>query len=227
MNITRMHSLFNSVLDHTNEPYFLDNEVDDFIDMGVNHFLADIVFKDLSPSVSVQAKRPHGTSSLESDKLVSSILAPLTFNITVPHTSGVVRFSDIDAALMFEAEEIAELMIILSVSSEGTDYEARYTRYMDRKRRSRNVFTKPTAESPFFHYQSDGIVIEPAASLNYDLSVIKRPRKVSLELGKDCDLPDSMHLRILSYALAAAGVASRDDVMLNLQQAAGMGANRE
>lgn len=230
MNITQMHSWFNILLDHYNEPYFIDDEVDEFINSGTTEFVNDIIFKEYFPTSQAPDRGPQSLSSIESVIQGSEILQPLIIqDVPVTASTGLISISNINSSITTVSGEPSSLMHIISVVKilNNEERAVRFVRHNDRQRFKQNVFKAPSDRNPIFMFGNSGITIEPKDNLSYLLTCIKEPRKVSLSGNVDSDMPAFTHQRIISYALAMAGVASRDDVMLQLQTISGNGTNRQ
>ena len=230
MNIREMHSWFNILLDHFNEPYFIDTEIDEFINAGTVEFVNDIIFKEYFPSAQAQERGPQTLSSIESVIQGSEILQPLLVpDVRVTAVSGIIDRGSIATEIESTIGEPGELMHIIHVVKLLNDEErmVRYVRHNDRPRFKQNVFKAATERNPIFNFSNLGIMVEPRDDEDYLISLVKKPRKVSLETDVDSDLPSFTHQRIIAYAINMAGVASRDDVMLQLQKLSGNGTSRQ
>lgn len=235
MIIQEMHSWFNILLDHYNEPYFTDTEVDEFLNSATTEFVNDIVFKEYFPTSQAPDRGPQSLSSIESVIQGSEILQPLIIeDVEVDAISGKVSISDINTELQgVLSDPKASLMHVISVTKslpvgEGfVDRMVRYTRHNDKQRFKQNVFKAPSVRNPIYNFVHDGLSIEPKDNETYKITILKTPKKVSLEDDIDSDMPAFTHQRIVAYAIALAGVASRDDVMLQLQTISGNGTNRQ
>lgn len=231
MDIVKLHSWFNILLDHYNEAYFIDTEIDEFINAGAVEFVNDIIFKEYFPTMGENEKGMQVLNSIESVIQGSEILQPLIIpDLSVPVLSGRVSNEEINQAISNETFDINDkVMHVLSVTSdlEGEERIVRFVRHNDRARFRQNFFKKPTERNPIFSIARGGLVIEPSDLSSVTVSVLKEPRKVSRENNIDLDLPSFTHQRIVAYAIALSGVATRDDALIQLQQISGNGTARQ
>lgn len=235
MIVSEMHSWFNILLDHYNEPYFIDAEVDEFLNSATVEFVNDIVFKEYFPSSQAAEKGPQSLSAIESVIQGSEILQPLIVeDVAVNAVSGKVSISGINSSLQAKVSDVnASLMHVigltksLPVGESTVDRVVRYVRHNDKQRFKQNVFKSPSARNPIYSFVHDGLSIVPLDDEEYKITLLKYPKRISLEDGSDSDMPSFTHQRIVAYAIALAGVASRDDVMLQLQTISGNGTNRQ
>lgn len=231
MSVDELHSWFNIMLDHYNEPYFIDTEIDAFINSGANEFVNDIIFKEFFPSTGEKETGIQALNSMESVIQGSEILQPLICeNLPVPVTSGYATIEDISNAIKADTGDDADnLLHVLSVSyvNEGENRLVRYVRHNDKARFKQNVFKRPTLRNPIFTIVRKGLSIEPSSISSVVVSALKTPRKVSKEDQIDLDLPEFTHQMIIAYAISMSGVASRDDVLLQLQKFSGNGTARQ
>lgn len=231
MNIVEMRSWFNILLDHYNEPYFIDEEIDEFINSGTIEFVNDIIFKEYFPTLGENEKGIQALNSMESVIQGSEILQPLIIDdLVVPVTSGYALTSSIDSAIQTETGDANDKLmhVVSTVYNNGTEERlVRYVRHNDRARFNSNVFKRATDRNPIFSVSRTGLRIEPNTIDEVILSVLKSPRKVSSSLDIDSDMPDFTHQRIIAYAIAMSGVASRDEVLLQLQKISGNGTARQ
>ena len=230
MTINDMHSWFNILLDHYNEPYFIDTEIDEFINSGAVEFVNDIIFKEYFPSMGENEKGIQALNSIESVIQGSEVLQPLIIpDLTVAVAGGIATNTAINSAIAASTGDANDtIMHVMSVTYDlsGEERLVRYVRHNDRARFRRNEFKKPTERNPIFSLVRNGLLIEPSNLANVIVSVIKNPRKVSKENQIDLDLPEFTHQRVIAYALSMSGIASRDDVLVQLQQLSGNGTNR-
>lgn len=231
MQIDEMHSWFNILLDHYNEPYFIDTEIDEFINSGTMEFVNDIIFKEYFPTLGENEKGIQALNSMESVIQGSEILQPLIIeDIVVPVTSGYALKSSIDSAIQTETGDSNDKLmhVVATVYNNGTeDRLVRYVRHNDKARFNQNVFKKATERNPIFSVSRRGLKISPSTLDELIMSVLKTPRKVSKEDSIDSDMPEFTHQRIIAYAIAMSGVASRDEVLLQLQKISGNGTARQ
>lgn len=230
MTVQDLHSWFNILLDHYNEPYFIDTEVDQLINAGAMELVNDIVFKEFFPTLGENEKGLQALNSMESVQQGSEVLQPLIVpDLSVAVTGNIASNTAINSALQTATGDVKDkAMHVLSVSYSlsGDERVVRYVRHNDRGRFKRNSFKAPTERNPIFSIVRNGLLIEPNVS-PVKVTVVKEPRKVSIEDNITLDLPEFVHQRVIAYALALSGVATRDDVLLQLQKISGNGTARQ
>jgi hypothetical protein len=230
MNINQMHSWFNILLDHYNEPYFTDTETDEFLNAGTLEFVNDVIFKEFFPTLGQEEKGVQVLSSIESVVQGSEIMQPLLVTeVPVSSVDGLISTGSINTAITTAVGEPSELLHVINVVKlhEGDERLVRYVRHNDKPKFKQNVFKRPTARNPIFTFNYNGLLIDPQDTGDYQVSVVKRPRIMSLEDDISSDMPAFTHQRIMSYALSLAIMASRDDVLMQMQRATGNGTNRQ
>lgn len=229
--INKLHSWFNILLDHYNEEYFIDTEVDEFINAGGIEFVNDIIFKEYFPTLGENEKGVQALNSMESVIQGSEILQPLIIpDLTVSVTSGFLSNDDINTALStYTSDANDRIMHVISLTHDvaGDERMIRFVRHNDRARFRQNFFKKPTERNPIFSIVRNGMIIEPSTVDSVSVSILKEPRKVSKKDGISLDLPSFTHQRVIAYAIALSGVASRDDALIQLQQISGNGTSRQ
>lgn len=231
MNIVNMHSWFNILLDHYNEPYFIDTEIDEFINSGTMEFVNDIIFKEYFPSLGENEKGLQALNSMESVIQGSEILQPLILsNLSVATASSYATRAAINTAIQAATGDANDkLMHVISVVYNDGDEDrlVRYVRHNDRARFNQNEFKKATLRNPIYSVVRNGLLIEPSTVSSVILSALKTPKLVSKADNISSDMPDFTHQRIMAYAVAMSGVASRDEVLLQMQNYSGNGTARQ
>lgn len=229
-SIQDLHSWFNILLDHYNEPYFIDEEVDQLINAGATEFVNDIIFKEFFPSLGENEKGLQALNSMESVQQGLEVLQPLIIpDLSVAVSSNIATTAAINSALQTATGDVNDKsMHVISVTyNNGTeDRLVRFVRHNDRGRFKRNSFKAPTERNPIFSVVRNGLLIEPNVS-PVKVTIVKEPRKVSIADNITLDLPDFVHQRVIAYALSLSGVATRDDVLLQLQKISGNGTARQ
>jgi hypothetical protein len=230
MTVQELHSWFNIMLDHYNEPYFIDNEVDQLINAGATELVNDIVFKEFFPTLGENEKGLQALNSMESIQQGAEVLQPLIVtDLSVAVSGGIASTAAIDTALRTDtgdSNDKAMHVIAVNYNNGTEDRIVRFVRHNDRGRFKRNTFKSPTARNPIYTINRNGLLIEPNVS-PVKVTLVKAPRKVSIEDNITLDLPEFVHQRVIAYALSLSGVATRDDVLLQLQKLSGNGTARQ
>lgn len=230
MNIEKMHEWFNVLSDQYNEPYFIDSEVDSFINNGTIEFINDIVFKEYFNAPGQNEKGSQVLNSIESSIQGAEVLKNITVSgLQVSSDAlGFISNESINDALSALTGEDDKILHVISLEQEKDNKETliSYVRNSDIPRFNQNVFKRPTADRPFYTIARGGLFVRPYDTYSTKITLVKYPREVSLEFLIDSDMPDFCHHKIISYAFSLSGIASRDEVFLQLQQATGNGTNR-
>lgn len=229
MTIQQFHDWFNILTDHYNEPYFIDSEIDGFINAGALEFVNDIVFKEFFPSVGQNEKGVQLLNGLETSSQSGLVLQPLILNdlTVISDSNGIITSSVLSQAIQDKISEEADCLYLLKINDTDLNgFPIKYIRNNDINSFNQNVFKRPKETKPVFTLTSDGIQIYPKLEKEFNVSLVKSPKIASLENDENIDLPSFTHQRVLAYALSLSGIASRDEIMLQLQQASGNGTNR-
>ena len=237
MNIQEMHEWYNVIIDSYNEPYFTESEIDLFINNGQDQFVKDIIAPEHTPVVDQNDTGRQLISKTGGSSQTYQAISTLIFDVIVTNQAISIPFSAIDESLINKVlsvtgynESDAQTIHIQSVDQieeDGSRTPVRFVRASDLPRFNANIFKRQSLTSPVYTYKNGGIVVRPLVITDYEINVIKRPRRVSIENDISTDLPIISHLDIISYAIAASGVASRDDIMLQLQKMSGNGTDRQ
>lgn len=230
MTIQSLHDWYNILLDHYNEPYFNSAEIDRFINNGAISFVTDIVFKEFFPVLGENEKGAQVLDSMESVSQGLEMIQPLVFaNIPVVLSAGIAPNEWINSTLRaITGDENDSVMHIVSVSHtlDGEERVVGFVRHNDRVRFKANVFKTPSEKNPKYSIVRQGLLVEPSIDI-VNITIVKYPRKVSLLNNITLDLPEIAHQKVIAHAIAQSGVASRDDVLLQLQRMSGNGTDRQ
>jgi len=204
MTITEFHTYFDILCDKYGNPYFTTAEKDLLFNRATLIVLEEII-----------------NSGLQTQQL-EEVLYPLILRgYSTMNASGVIPFSTIEAQLTAAYGQNVVIYRILSVSqanSLGTIIPVRYRSY--NKLNYSNTFKTPSATVPVFSYiGSSNLQFLPVnqALTNY-ITIIKKPLTVSTGGPVNSDMPEALHNAIVHKAVDLAGIGSRDQELVNLNQ---------
>jgi len=213
MTIQEQHNYFNIIQDKFNSPYFVDSEVDIFINRAQEQFINNIIFRDILGNTTTP-KGPQALFGIEdsilSNEILNTIMIP---DKSVDTDSGGIKalYTAIDTSLMHI------LSVIAASSNAGAitnSKHLKFIRHNDVGRFDDNTFKKGSTSKPYYKVGSDGIYLYPiTGSLeNLLVSYIKKPTDVDIA-GTNCILPDYTHERIVALALVLGGVATESEIL--------------
>lgn len=215
-----MHSWFSLIQDKFNAPYFIDTEIDEFLNAGQEAFINDIYWNELQPSLFSQETGKQVLTPIESTSKGTEIFSPL-FVEDIPVTSdanGLISNSAIETALNTAVgdtghEHMFTVLLLKSDPSLGVR-KCRFVRHNDYGRFKDNVLKAASERNPIYRINRKGILVDPAGVSNFLITVIKKPIKLSIVNSVDCELPTPVHRDIVAYAAELAGIASRDQILM-------------
>lgn len=214
MVIQEQHDYFNLIQDKFNSAYFVDTEIDIFLNRAQEEFVNRIIFRDILGGVTVP-KGPQAVFGIEDSILSNEILN------TIMEADGSVD-TDAGGIKATYANISATLMHILSVIAANPNAgditngkHLKFIRHNDVGRFDDNVFKKGSTSKPYYKIGSDGIYLYPVTGAveNLLVSYIRKPIDVDIA-GTSCELPDYTHKQIVVLALVDAGVATESEVLV-------------
>lgn len=216
MNVIEMHQWFDLIQDKVDSVYYTEAEKDQFINRSIQLFINDVIHK-----FTESREGPLVISSnLEESLNASEVLRPLML-IDLPVTAdvdGIITVPVIDTAIETRSGETETFLHILSVADDQGK-PVSYVRENDFYKFEQNEFKKATTEYKQYRIGSEGIYTYPAAADAYTVSVIKAPKPVNYDSLESTDLPETVHDYILAKALELAGLASKDEALVQMKNA--------
>jgi hypothetical protein len=213
MTITEMLTWFDVLQDKYGSPYFTDSE--------------KLLFLNRAQWEYVNATIPSnegGIVNMEVDENVLKNVSSLLFELTVLNqsTSGIITNATINSTLQtVSGDGTAEFIKVMRVKvvKNGRTYPAKFARHNDIDAFHNNYFKKPTYDTPKYTLQNNGFQFNPTDTVaSIYFTVLKRPKDMTLVVN--CELPQITHNEIVALGLQFAGIASRDEIlqqMNNLQ----------
>ena len=245
MTIKEMHSWFDILQMKGNNVEFTIAEKDHILNRAQLKYVNNLVYKVYIPSLYRQEK-PEATYSLsESSADGYEQIRPLIREVTVNSRStdsgalsiGDIPFSTLRAALNTQAGQTpfsawypssytdSEVMAILGVTHSNTATRVRFVKNFEAYKYEQNVFRQPKSHQPIYTMNGEVIRIRPDSTGGnpFIVQLIKEPLKMSYDItgnnSVDCELPETCQDEILAIALDDAGIATRDQALMQLNAA--------
>jgi hypothetical protein len=195
MTISAWHQYFDILTDKYGNPYFTTAEKDLLFNRAIYKVLDALV--------------------TEPDQHVEDMLGALIFRGGVVPTSGFsVAYGTIEAQVSAAYSQTIAIYRVIKV--ETASATVKYKSYNQRK--NGNSFKTATASALTFQYLSGGLEITPVTTEIVYVTFIRKPRTVSLSGPVESDMPEALHNLIIATAVDLAGIATRDEVVAQLNQ---------
>jgi hypothetical protein len=193
--------------DKYGSPSVTQSEVVDFLNHGINEYL-NRIFPDNEGAVV----------NFEQDKNVTATIQPLiyTFAATTAGT-GLLTTAALNTLLATDSGiGSAEFFRVgdIGLTFGGITYPVKYVRSNNLWAFSRNYFKKPSLTRPKYELISKGILVYPAGTQTLTISVIKKPKVLSLTGPVNPELEDYVMYSVIAIALQLAGVSTRDEAII-------------
>jgi len=202
---------FKIVQDMYGSPYFTDSEYLNFL----NRAQFDYVSKMLPSVEGVGVNVEQDWNKLQN---VSTLLYELP--ATTMSASGIIADSAIGASLATASGDVnADFYTYLSIEyKKGVKrFPCKVLRHNDKAEFETNYFKRPGQYNPRYLIQNNGIQFRPIdVNTQIYITVLKTPRDISLVV--DSELPITAHNEIVALGLQFAGIASRDEVLSQLNR---------
>jgi hypothetical protein len=210
MTLQTAVTIFNILQDKYGSPNVVTSEVIHYFNLAVNEYL-NRLFPDTQ----------GGLANVESDANTLAQIQPLVYVITglaIP-VGGVIASSTINAQLVITAGSGATYFRILAaeiVDDSGEPFPIRFAKHNNIARYRKNDFKSPVPKDPTYLLRQDGIAIEgPPVATAVRLTVVKTPKSYSpTDLNADVEFPDYTTYTLITIALKMAGVATRDEELI-------------
>ncbi len=213
MTTVQMIEWFDILQDKFGSPYFTEDEKLLFLNRGSLEYVK-ATFPD----------NEGGILNLESDWNVLQNVAPLVFELseTSMDAVGKLTLATITTSLRtISGDATCDIFKVLAVEfKRGIDrFPCKFLRHNDKAEFERNYFKKPDFDNPRVLFQNANLQFRPIDTLvKVYITALKTPKVLTLVVNSD--LPISTHNEIVAYALQFAGVASRDEILaqMNMMQ---------
>jgi len=198
MTLVEMISLFDLIQDKVDTIYFTDAEKIEFLNTAQRVFVESILF--------------NPEKSVDSDKKVDALLYPIIDkDITITPSSGDPTHVEIDTQVS------GTVMYILSAQRQngvaGAFVTAKWVRENEKGSFADNTFKAPSVTNPWVETDGTTLKFTPTCTDNAKVSTVREP--VDMVTGvTDCELPVSVHEKVVGKAVALAGLASDDEALI-------------
>jgi hypothetical protein len=193
---------FELVQDKYNTPYFPHQQVLRFLNLAVRDVFKEYLGNS-APGLGepfLQGPSPIGLGN-KRDELREAVLSSLERpRIPVESNSmGKIALVAVEAACQ-EADVKVELVKRVLVG----EVEAEWVPYLSARTQT-NLFCTPDATRKYYELSNGAIYLFPRIKSQAEISIIKKPRLMALEVNTD--LSELVHEEVLALALRYAGIA--------------------
>jgi len=202
MTAAQMNDYFDLLIDKTGTAYFLDSEIDSFLNNAQTEYIK-----------SVLPSNEGGVVNIEADQIVSNNLFTLMYETAgLTPSSGEITKAAVNTALNTASSGVEPFLYVLNVNwtKSGTTYPVKFTRHNDWYAMERNSFKQGVAARPKYKQLATKFVFSPVddtASIKFTL--LKQPVAI-VNPGVNCELPEHTHKRIVEIAVDQATKSLRD-----------------
>lgn len=215
MTIAQWATYFDVLQDKYGSPYFTDTEKS----LLFNRALIQYVAQFLPPT-------EPGPLNVERDRDSIAAIAPLVYELPAMtmSSSGIITKSAIQTALTALVADGLLWRELALKATLGTEINPpNYTRHNDWAQFLNNSFKTPGDGNPKFYETALDYRFLPVNQLTQMVfTVLKYPKVVLVDSvtpanNIDSDMPDFTHDKIIAIALELAGIASRDQSLIELK----------
>lgn len=209
MTVVQMSELFDLITDKFQSPYWTNDEKTVFLNRGQMMYVNELL-PDTKEGIN-----------FERDSVVYKNISPLVYETSaLSISSGVVTLSAVQTALNSAASATDPILYIAAVSVVKDDvaYPAKFTRHNDWYRVNRNVFAKGSTQEPRYRQFSNKFEFFPLDGAA-KFTIIKTPLSMDIDGEINSELPDITHDNIVAYALALAGLGTKDQMLAAIKSA--------
>jgi hypothetical protein len=218
MTLQRCLNIFAYLLDKYGSPNLEDQEVIDLLSMALQGEYMNRVFPDNQGSVV----------NYEFDSNTTSNLQPLIWTVsTTMNASGIVTNSALNSALATASGQAGATYFrigSIGLTADGKTYPVKYIKQNNIWSFTQNVFKKPVTKRPGYTLVGNGLQFYPTdTTKTLTINVVKKPKLFALaDLASEVELSDYVMFSVISIAVKLAGVALRDEEILNDARLAGL-----
>jgi len=245
MTIKEMHSWFDILQMKGNNVEFTIAEKDHILNRAQLKYVNNVVYKMYIPSL-YRKEKPEATYSLsESSADGYEQIRPLVREVTVNSRStdsGAILTGDISFTALKNALDTqstsspfsswypssyasSKVMVVLGVTHANTGTRVRFVKNFEAYKYEQNIFRQPKEHQPIYTMNGEVIRIRPDSTGGnpFIVQLIKEPLKMSYDITNansvNCELPETCQDEILAIALDDAGIATRDQTLMQLNAA--------
>ena len=243
MTIKEMHSWFDILQMKGNNVEFTIKEKDHILNRAQLKYVNEVVYNVYIPSLYKKEKAEAVYSLSESSADGYEQIRPLIREIIVNARSsdsgalltGDISFTQLRDKLNIQSNSApfnywypsnygdSEPMVILGVTYQQTGTRVRFVKSFEAYKYEQNIFRQPQIYQPIYTMNGEVIRIKPengVAGKPFLVQLIKEPLKMELDItgnnNINCELSDICHDEIMAIALDDAGIATRDQTLMQL-----------
>lgn len=211
MTVTELVDYFDILQDKYGSPYFTTTEKEKFLNQAQEGIIADYLPKE------------GDLSNIEQNANTWMMFSPLSTTITTSMDgSGVVLKSALETTLSTDLGFTARIIRPLAVTwsdANGSRPVKGPTRYNNWETYNNNVFKVPVESEPRYYENYNSYIINPVnTGAIIKVHVIRYPKAISVSGAQTAELEEIYHNEIIARALDAAGVGSRDSMLMELNK---------
>ena len=235
-----MHSWFDILQSKGVAIEFTSREKDHILNRAQIKYVNEVLQKKYLPSLKQTEREELIYSISESNVSGQEAIEPLLAQAQLSaNSTSVLSFSAIQTEIAarlvgtnikpagYTSTPIMMVLGVVIAPVTGMNYiPCRYVSKIERHKNSFNVYRKSTPGQPSYCIEEKRVQVHPKNSLNNRACVvyaIREPDPVHMANDSanrvNCELPDFTHDEIMAIALDDAGVATRDQTLMQLNQA--------
>lgn len=204
MTSAELLTIFEVLLDKYGSPYLTDDEMYSLLNMAQYERFNRLLPDDMG-----------GQVNFEFDENTLQNIRPFVFNLTgLVTVSGLLSDSTINTALVSASHAGAEIFRIMNVSKSGVPIK--WVKHNNLNAYNQNVFKAPDTDNIKYTLLKTGVQFYPTSTTGVDLTVIKRPRTISVSVDPEWD-NYGLNL-VIMIALQLSGVSVRDQELIGAIQ---------
>lgn len=214
MTIQEMHNWFDILQDKYQSPYFTDDEKDIFLNIAQLEYINSFI--DDGEGIN---------DSVERNSFIFTSFSPLVYSIKnglSMDSNGNVTIANITTELNLLSGDTSPYLYILNcgIGSGSNVLEANYVRHNDIYRLQQNDFKRASTTNPQYSVDNQGLVFKPVdITANVIITVLKEPKKMTISAPSvNSELNSNCHNTIVAIAIDLAGVATREEALISLNQ---------
>lgn len=198
-----MNAYFDLLIDKVGSAYFLDSEIDTFLNAAQIEYIK-----------SVLPSNEGGVVNIETDQIIANNLYTLFYETAglTPNGSGEITKAAVNTALNTASGDSEPFLYVLNVNwtKSAQTYPVKYTRHNDWYAVERNSFKQGAAARPRYKTLANKFVFSPIdASASVKFTLLKHPVDIA-NPGTNCELPEHTHKKIVEIAVDLAIRSLRD-----------------
>ncbi len=210
MTTLKVFEIFNILQDKYGAPYFPAEWLVDLFNMASNEYLHDLLPEEGGEGMN-----------FDFDSNVTNNIQPLIWTVTpATNSSGLLTEAVLNTAIQTVSMDTeAELFRVMSIglTASGKTYPVRYVKQNNLQAFEDNTFKKPTSPNKVkYTFTGSGLQFYPQATTSgLTITVIKTPKKVSLDPVIDPEWSDYVCYNLIAKMLKYAGITTGSEELIN------------